>query len=107
VTYIDEHQHLFGVEPICRTLTAHGWPIASGTYRAYRRRLPSARARVFGDTSGAGTTGIDDSYAAAHFEGIGAEIMGAAMFVLDDPRLWPSCSLFEPRHAFWPSLRGG
>jgi putative transposase len=45
VTYIDEHQHLFGVEPICRTLTAHGWPIASGTYRAYRRRLPSARAR--------------------------------------------------------------
>ena len=38
--------------------------------------------RVFGDTSGAGTTGIDDSYAAAHFEGIGAEIMGAAMFGL-------------------------
>ena len=45
MTYIDEHQHLFGVEPICRTLTQHGWPIASGTYRAYRRRLPSARAR--------------------------------------------------------------
>ncbi len=45
--------------------------------------------RVFGDTTGAGTTGIDDSYAAAHFEGIGAEIMGAAMFGLhtfpDDP----------------------
>jgi dihydrofolate reductase len=45
--------------------------------------------RVFGDTSGAGTTGIDDSYAAAHFEGIGAEIMGAGMFGLhtfpDDP----------------------
>ncbi|MGJ9414254.1 dihydrofolate reductase family protein [Aeromicrobium sp. CF4.19] len=45
--------------------------------------------RVFGDTSGAGTTGIDDAYAAAHFEGIGAEIMGAAMFGLhsfpDDP----------------------
>ncbi|MBC7632506.1 dihydrofolate reductase family protein [Aeromicrobium sp.] len=38
--------------------------------------------RVFGDTSGAGTEGIDDSYAAAHFEGIGAEIMGAAMFGL-------------------------
>ncbi len=47
------------------------------------------RQRVFGDTSGAGTTGIDDAYAAAHFEGIGAEIMGAAMFGLhtfpDDP----------------------
>jgi dihydrofolate reductase len=45
--------------------------------------------RVFGDTSGAGTTGIDDAYAAAHFEGVGAEIMGAAMFGLhtfpDDP----------------------
>jgi putative transposase len=45
VTYIDEHKHLFGVEPICRTLTAHGWPIASGTYRAAVRRLPSARSR--------------------------------------------------------------
>ncbi len=45
MTYIDEHQHLFGVEPICRTLTEHGWPIASGTYRAHRQRLPSARAR--------------------------------------------------------------
>lgn len=45
--------------------------------------------RVFDDTSGAGTTGIDDSYAAAHFEGVGAEIMGAAMFGFhafpDDP----------------------
>ena len=45
--------------------------------------------RVFGDTSGAGTTGVDDAYAAAHFEGVGAEIMGAAMFGLhtfpDDP----------------------
>jgi dihydrofolate reductase len=45
--------------------------------------------RVFGDTSGAGTTGVDDAYAAAHFDGVGAEIMGAAMFGLhafpDDP----------------------
>lgn len=38
--------------------------------------------RVFGDTTGAGTTGIDDAYAAAYFEGVGAEIMGAAMFGL-------------------------
>lgn len=47
------------------------------------------REHVFGDTSGAGTTGVDDSYAAAFFEGIGAEIMGAGMFGLhtfpDDP----------------------
>jgi len=45
--------------------------------------------RVFHDTSGAGTTGVDDRYAAAYFEGIGAEIMGAGMFGLhtypDDP----------------------
>ncbi len=47
------------------------------------------RERVLGDTSGAGTTGVDDSHAAAHFEGIGAEIIGASMFGLhafpDDP----------------------
>ena len=47
------------------------------------------RERIFGDTSGAGTTGLDDAYAAASFEGVGAEIMGAAMFGLhsfpDDP----------------------
>jgi len=40
------------------------------------------RERVFGDTSGAGTTGVDDAHAAAFFEGVGAEIMGAAMFGL-------------------------
>jgi len=47
------------------------------------------RQRVLGDTGGTGTTGIDDAYAAAYFAGIGAEIMGAAMFGLhsfpDDP----------------------
>src|SRR5690348_925302 len=45
--------------------------------------------RVLGDTTGAGTTGVDESYAAAYFEGLGAEIMGAAMFGFhsfpDDP----------------------
>jgi dihydrofolate reductase len=45
--------------------------------------------RVFGDSTGKGTTGIDDTYAAAYFEGVGAEIIGAAMFGLhtfpDDP----------------------
>ncbi|SER07766.1 dihydrofolate reductase family protein [Microlunatus flavus] len=47
------------------------------------------RERVFGDTSGAGTTGVDDTYVASFFEGAGAEIMGAGMFGLhafpDDP----------------------
>ncbi len=52
-------------------------------------RLTSAYARtrtfherIFGDTSGTGTTGLDDELAAASFEGVGAEIMGAAMFGL-------------------------
>ncbi len=55
---------------------------AYGATRTFRRM-------VLGDTSGAGTTGIDDQHAAAHFEGVGAEIMGAAMFGFhsfpDDP----------------------
>lgn len=47
------------------------------------------RAKVLGDTSGAGTTGVDEKYASGYFEGVGAEIMGAGMFGLhahpDDP----------------------
>lgn len=47
------------------------------------------RSRVLGDTSGEGTTGVDDEFAARYFEGIGAEIMGAGMFGFhtfpDDP----------------------
>ncbi|HEY8590837.1 MAG TPA: dihydrofolate reductase family protein [Naasia sp.] len=47
------------------------------------------RRRVLHDTTGKGTTGVDDRYAAAYFEGVGAEIMGAGMFGLhafpDDP----------------------
>jgi dihydrofolate reductase len=47
------------------------------------------RSRVLGDTSGEGTTDIDDEFAARYFEGIGAEIMGAGMFGFhtfpDDP----------------------
>lgn len=61
------------------------WGALTGSYAATR----TFRAKVFGDTSGAGTTGIDDAYATAFFEGVGAEIMGAAMFGLhanpDDP----------------------
>ena len=40
------------------------------------------RASVLGDTSGTGTTGIDDRYAAASLLGVGAEIMGAGKFGL-------------------------
>jgi dihydrofolate reductase len=47
------------------------------------------RARVLHDTSGEGTTGVDDKYAQAYFAEVGAEIMGAGMFGLhanaDDP----------------------
>jgi len=60
------------------------------------------RARVFGDDSGAGTTGVDEKYAHAYFEGIGAEIMGAGMFGLhqhpDDPEWqgwWGDAPPFE------------
>lgn len=47
------------------------------------------RERVLHIADGSGTTGIDDKYASAYFEGIGAEILGAGMFGLhnypDDP----------------------
>lgn len=47
------------------------------------------RERIFGDTSGAGTTGVDDRVGREFFEGVGAEILGAGMFGLhsfpDDP----------------------
>ncbi len=61
------------------------WGLLTSAYAATR----TFRERVMGDTSGEGTTGVDDAYAAAYFEGVGAEIMGAAMFGLhsfpDDP----------------------
>jgi len=44
VEFIDAHRDRFGVEPICRVLRAHGVPIAPSSYRAFRRRPPSARA---------------------------------------------------------------
>ncbi len=52
------------------------WSRLTAAYAATR----TFRERVFHDTSGQGTTGVDDKYAAAYFEGIGAEIMGAGMF---------------------------
>jgi len=74
------------------------------------------RSRVLGDTSGGGTTDVDDRYAAAYFEGVGAEIMGAGMFGLhlnandpnwqgwwgDDPPF--HCPVFVLTHEIRPSL---
>jgi dihydrofolate reductase len=61
------------------------WERLTAAYAATR----TFRAKIFGDTTGAGTTGLDDAYAVAFFDGIGAEIMGAGMFGLhsfpDDP----------------------
>ena len=60
-----------------------------GALTAAYAQTRTFREKVFGDTSGAGTTGVDEAYATAFFEGVGAEIMGAAMFGLhanpDDP----------------------
>lgn len=44
VEYIDQYRHEFGVEPICRTLTAAGTQIAPSTYYAFKTRPPSKRA---------------------------------------------------------------
>jgi dihydrofolate reductase len=52
------------------------WSRLTHAYAATR----TVRSRVLGDTSGEGTTDIDDEFAARYFEGIGAEIMGAGMF---------------------------
>jgi dihydrofolate reductase len=52
------------------------WGRLTAAYSATR----TFRERVFGDTSGKGTDGVDDRYARAFFEGVGSEIMGAGMF---------------------------
>lgn len=54
------------------------WGRLTAAYAATR----TFRERLFGDTSGAGTTGVDDRYAVAFSEGVGSEIMGAGMFGL-------------------------
>jgi putative transposase len=44
VRFVDEHQGRFGgVEPICRVLSKHGWPIAPSGYYAAKKRPLSAR----------------------------------------------------------------
>ena len=42
--FIDEHRQVFGVEPICTTLSQHGVPITPSTYYEARVRPPSQRA---------------------------------------------------------------
>ncbi len=54
------------------------WSRLTAAYAATR----TFRERVLHDTSGEGTTGVDDTYARAYFAEVGAEIMGAAMFGL-------------------------
>lgn len=56
------------------------WQRLTGAYAATR----TFRERVLHDTSGEGTTGVDDTYARAYFAEVGAEIMGAGMFGLHD-----------------------
>ena len=41
--FIDTHRDRFGVEPICRVLREQGVGIAPSTYRAAKKRAPSAR----------------------------------------------------------------
>lgn len=88
------------------------WMRLVGAYAATK----TVRERVFGDTSGRGTTGIDEKYAREYFEGIGAEIMGAGMFGLHsypDDANWRGwwgeeppfhCPLFVLTHKPRPSI---
>ena len=43
VDYIDQHREVFGVEPICSTLSAAGCSIAPSSYYTAKSRPPSAR----------------------------------------------------------------
>ncbi len=63
-------------EPTPESPMGEDWERLTAAYVSTR----TFRSKVFGDDSGAGTTGVDDRYASAFFEGIGAEIMGAGMF---------------------------
>lgn len=77
-----------------------------GTLTADYVATKTFRERVLHESSGAGTTGVDDRYAAAYFEGIGAEILGAGMFGFhafpDDPD-WRGWWGEEPPF-HWPVL---
>ncbi len=74
------------------------------------------RERVLHDTSGQGTTGVDDKYGRAYFAEVGAEIMGAGMFGLHnfpDDAHWQGwwgdeppfhCPVFVLTHGVRPSI---
>jgi dihydrofolate reductase len=72
-------------DPAADNPMGEDWGPLTVAYAATR----TFRRKVLGDTSGEGTTGLDDAYASAYFKDVGAEIMGAAMFGLhaypDDP----------------------
>lgn len=88
------------------------WSRLTSAYVATR----TFREQVFHDTSGKGTTGVDDKYAREYFDNIGAEIMGAGKFGLhnfpDDPDWngwWGDeppfhCPVFVLTHKQRPSL---
>lgn len=42
--FVVEYRARFGVAPICRVLSGHGWKIAPRTFYVYQRRPPSKRA---------------------------------------------------------------
>ena len=44
IDYVERYKDVFGVEPICTTLTSADVPIAPSTFYAARTRPPSARA---------------------------------------------------------------
>ena len=80
VAYIDAYRGAFGVQPICRALTAHGVPVAASTYYAARARPASARSvsdaalavdvkRVFKDSGE--VYGARKVWRQLHREGIG------------------------------------
>lgn len=88
------------------------WSRLTSAYVATR----TFRERVLHDTSGQGTTGVDDKYGKAYFDEVGAEIMGAGMFGLHnfphDPE-WQGwwgeeppfrCPVFVLTHTVRPSL---
>lgn len=72
-------------DPAADNPMGEDWGPLTAAYAATR----TFRRKVLGDTSGDGTTGLDEAYASAYFKDVGAEIMGAAMFGLhaypDDP----------------------
>ncbi|MBB1093361.1 dihydrofolate reductase family protein [Rhodopseudomonas palustris] len=88
------------------------WSRLVGAYVATR----TFQQRVLKDTSGKGTTGLNDKYAQDYFSNIGAEIMGAGKFGLhnfpDDPN-WKGwwgdeppfrCPVFVLTHKPRPSI---